>query len=225
MGASSRTNATYVWLWLARVRELADADTETCKNFRRENFDEDFIRYVVRLSYMSNGPQLAKECLKDRGISLVIEPHLPKTLLDGAAMLGCNGTPIIGLSLRQNRLDNFWFTLIHELVHAWKHLFDTEWSAIVDENIEKQNEEDELEQEANDMAAEISIPRSVWQRSEAYRYPTVASIQELAKKLQISPAIVAGRVRYERNNYRLFSKLVGYRQIRKHFPDVRWPES
>ncbi len=224
IGIGSRTNRTHVWLWLARVRELADADSETSKRFRRDALDADFIRYVVRLSYMTNGPRLAKECLADRGISLIIEPHLPSTHLDGAAMLGCRGTPVIGLSLRQNRVDNFWFTLIHELVHAWKHLFDTEWSVIVDENIEKQNDEDELEREANYLAGRLAISPSEWKRSEAHRYPTVASINELADKLQISPAIVAGRVRFERNNYRLFSKLVGYRQIRQHFPDVMWPK-
>ena len=224
VGIGARTKKTHVWLWLARIRELADADAETSKRFRREALDADFIRYIVRLSYMKNGPRLAQECLADRGISLIIEPHLPNTHLDGAAMLGCQGTPVIGLSLRQNRLDNFWFTLTHELVHAWKHLFDTEWSVIVDENIENQNDEDELEQEANYLAGKLAIPPSEWKRSEAHRYPTVESINDLADKLQISPAIVAGRVRFEKNNYRLFSNLVGYRQIRQHFPDVEWPK-
>ena len=223
-GIGARTNRTHVWLWLARIRELADSNVDVSKRFRRESLDADFIRYVVKLSYMTNGPRLAKECLEDRGISLVVEPHLPNTHLDGAAMLGSRGTPIIGLSLRQNRLDNFWFTLIHELVHAWKHLFDQEWSVIVDENIEKQDDEDELEQEANELASRLSIPLGDWKRSEAYRYPTVASINELADQLQISPAIVAGRVRFERNDYRLFPKMVGYRQIKHHFPEVLWPK-
>ncbi|MEO1147714.1 MAG: ImmA/IrrE family metallo-endopeptidase [Cyanobacteria bacterium J06638_22] len=223
-GISSRTNQTHVWLWLARVRELADADHETSKRFRREALDADFIRYVVRLSYMTNGPKLAKECLEDRGISLILEPHLPRTHLDGAAMLGHRGTPIIALTLRQNRVDNFWFTLVHELVHAWKHLSDSEWSVIVDENVEKQRDEDELEREANYWAGRLMISPAEWKRSEARRYPTMSSIHELANELQISPAIVAGRVRFERNDYRKFSKLVGYRQIRKHFPDVAWPE-
>jgi HTH-type transcriptional regulator/antitoxin HigA len=40
--------------------------------------------------------------------------------------------------------------------------------------------------------------------------------------LQISPAVVAGRIRHERRNYSLFSNLVGYRQVRTQFPEVRW---
>lgn len=49
---------------------------------------------------------VAKELLAKSGISMVIEPHLPKTHLDGAAMLVADG----GLTLRHDRLDNFWFT-------------------------------------------------------------------------------------------------------------------
>ena len=42
----------------------------------------------------------------------------------------------------------------------------------------------------------------------------------LAHELNIHPAIVAGRVRYERNNYRLLSQLVGNCQVRRHFNDA-----
>lgn len=171
---------------------------------------------------MANGPRLAKEFLEEHGIGVVIEPHLPRTHLDGAAMLGRRGTPVIALTLREDRLDNFWFTLIHELIHAWKHLNGTERRAIVDENKEKHSDADEIEQEANDRAAEILIPRAIWRRSDAFLNPTAKAIRALASELQISPAIVAGRVRYERRNYSLFAKLVCYGQARASFPELRW---
>lgn len=41
-------------------------------------------------------------------------------------MKDSDGTPIIGLSLRYDRLDNFWFTLLHECAHIWKHVDETE---------------------------------------------------------------------------------------------------
>lgn len=44
------------------------------------------------------------------------------TLLDGAALKDVDGQPIIGMTLRHDRLDNFWFTLLHELAHLWKHV-------------------------------------------------------------------------------------------------------
>jgi HTH-type transcriptional regulator/antitoxin HigA len=221
-GANARTNRTHVWLWLSRVREVADGRSYLQGRFRREDLDEELIRYVAKLSFMEKGPRLAKEFLEERGIAVVIEPHLPSTHLDGAAMIGRSGAPIVALTLREDRLDNFWFTLIHELIHVWKHLDAEARRAIADENIEKEAESAKIEKEANELAAEILLPRAVWRRSEAFRSPSTKAIQTLASELKISPAIVAGRVRHERKNYSLFSALVGYRQVRAQFPEVRW---
>ena len=221
-GSNRQTNFTHVWLWLSRIRELGDADSSISKKYDRKQLDEDLIRYVSRLSYMANGPRLAKECLAEHGIPLIIESHLPKTHLDGAAMLGGNGTPIIGLTLRENRLDNFWFTLIHELIHAWKHLDVSKNRTIADENIERSSDDDAMEREANERAKEILIPTGIWRRSDAFLNPSPNSIRALAAELHIAPAIVAGRVRFESQNYSRFSKMVGYRQARACFPELRW---
>jgi HTH-type transcriptional regulator/antitoxin HigA len=221
-GRNPKTNLTNVWLWLARVRDVADARVQVHQRFQNSEFNDDLIRYVVRLSWMPDGPQAAVKFLEDRGITTVVEPHLPSTHLDGAAMLSRNGTPIIGLTLREDRLDNFWFTLIHELVHAWKHLSAAEYRAIVDEKIELREGDDGIEKEANDIASEILIPRSQWKRSQAYLRPSAESIGKFAAQLQISSAIVAGRIRNDRKNFSLFSKLVGHRQVRSLFPAVRW---
>ena len=109
-GANNRTNVTHVWLWLSRVRELGDAESGIAKRYSKDTLGEDFLRYVSRLSFMANGPRLAKDFLAENGIALIIEPHLSKTHLDGAAMLGAHGAPIIGMTLREDRMDNF---LVH----------------------------------------------------------------------------------------------------------------
>ena len=221
-GANSRTNRTNVWLWLSRVREVADSRSYLHGKFRQGVLTKDVLRYIAKLSWMEKGPRLAKDFLEERGIAVVIEPHLPSTHLDGAAMVGKSGAPVVALTLREDRLDNFWFTLIHELIHAWKHLDGNDRRAIVDESIEKFSENEKIEQEANEIAGEILLPYSVWRRSDAFTNPSTKSICSLAAELQISPAIVAGRIRHERRNYALFSGLVGYRQVRTHFPEVRW---
>ena len=221
-GATAKTNRTNVWLWLARVREVAESRTYLQGKYSKDALNFELIKYVARLSWMDKGPRNAKDFLEERGIAVVIEPFLPKTFLDGAAMLGHNSAPIIGLTLRENRLDNFWFTLIHELIHVWKHLDPTERRAIADENIEKADETEAIEREANDLASEILIPQAIWRRSAARLKPTAQSIRALAHDLQIHPAIVAGRVRFERKNYSLFSGLVGYLQAQPNFPEVHW---
>jgi HTH-type transcriptional regulator/antitoxin HigA len=221
-GKNRSTNLTNVWLWLAQVRNIADAREGVHERYDKSSLTEDLIRYVSRLSWMPNGPRQAVKFLEDRGITVVVEPHLPATHLDGAAMLSSRGTPVVGLTLREDRLDNFWFTLIHELIHAWKHLNTKGYRAIVDERIELGEDKAGIEKEANQLAGEILIPRAQWKRSQAYLRPTGDSIHKLAEELQISPAIVAGRLRHERKNFALFSKLVGYHQARVQFPEIRW---
>jgi HTH-type transcriptional regulator/antitoxin HigA len=221
-GCNQKTHLTNVWLWLARVRDMADERKAVHERFNRAELTDDLLHYVARLSWMDDGPTAAIKFLEDRGIAVVIEPHLPKTHLDGAATLSCAGTPVIGLTVREDRLDNFWFTLIHELVHAQRHLNKDGLRAIVDGDIEEVIENEGIEKEANDVAAEILIPRSSWKRSRAYLKPSSTAIVDLARQLQINPAIVAGRVRRERKKYSFFSNLVGYRSVRTMFPAIKW---
>ena len=221
-GRQARTKIAHIWLWLSRVREIADAQTHVSQRFQPSELNEDLLRYVAKLSYMDRGPRLAKDFLEENGIVVVIEPHLRRTHLDGAALLGRHGAPVIGLTLRQDRLDNFWFTLLHELVHAWRHLDVSNNRAIADEDVESGSDDDIMEREANTLARDVLIPTVEWRQSEAYLSPSPASIRALARELQISPAIVAGRVRYETQDYSAFSKLVGLKQVRRHFPEVRW---
>lgn len=221
-GCNRQTHLTNVWLWLARVRDVADERKAVHARFDRADLTDDLLHYVARLSWMDDGPTAAIKFLEERGIVVVIEPHLPKTHLDGAATLSSTGTPVIGLTVREDRLDNFWFTLIHELVHAQRHLNKDGLRAIVDGDIEAVVENEGIEKEANDVAAEILIPRSHWKRSRAYVKPSATAIIDLATQLQINPAIVAGRVRRERKKYSFFSNLVGYRTVRAMFPGVKW---
>ena len=59
------------------------------------------------------------------GIPLVIERHLPRTYLDGAALRLGDGRPVVALTLRYDRIDSFWFCLLHELAHVGPPLWAT----------------------------------------------------------------------------------------------------
>jgi HTH-type transcriptional regulator/antitoxin HigA len=220
-GSSPDTNKSNLWLWAARARELAHESRRQRGHFQPEVLNEEFLAYVARLSWSEQGPRLAQAFLAEKGIALIMLPALPKTRLDGAAMRNREGAPIVGLTLRHDRLDNFWATLIHELAHVWKHLADKD-VAITDESIDDNRDDDPKEAEANRLARDAFIPRTVWKRSDAFLHPSVDTIRALADRLHISPAIVAGRLRHEKNDYRIFGQLVGIRQARKHFPEVRW---
>lgn len=220
-GATPETDKTNLRLWVGRVRELALGLRRQRGAWREGTLNEEFLAYIARLSWSERGPRLAQEFLAEKGIALVMLPVLPHTKLDGAAMLDSNGAPVVGMTLRQDRIDNFWFTLMHELVHAWKHLPERDF-VITDESINDGVDDDAIEAEANRIARDAFIPRAAWKRSEAYLKPSVATIRALAEKLQIHPAVIAGRLRKERTGYGNFSGLVGQKQVRKLFPEVNW---
>ena len=223
-GATPQTNKNNLQFWVSRVREIANTSRTERGAWRPESLDEEFLSYVARLSWSEKGPRQVRDFLAEKGVTLVLLPALPHTKLDGAAMLDQQGAPIVGLTVRHDRLDNFWFTLLHELVHVWKHLPDKD-TAITDESIEDGRDDDSKEAEANRIARDIFIPRAVWKRSEAFLHPSVATIYALADKLHISPAIVAGRLRHEKTghiSHRAFGKLVGNKQVRQLFPEIKW---
>lgn len=220
-GSTPKTNKTNLRLWVGRVRELAKETRKERGIWRPDTLNQQFLAYIARLSWSESGPRLAKNFLTEKGIAFIVLPALPQTRLDGAAMLGEDGAPIIGFTIRHDRLDNFWFTLIHELAHAWMHLSDPKL-AITDEDVEDERDDDAKEVEANRLAREAFIPRSEWKRSGAFLRPSAETIHAFADKLHISPAIIAGRLRREKAGYSAFSRLVGHRHVRRLFPEVMW---
>ena len=165
-----------LWAWTARV--LTRAKSMELSSYSAGTVDQVFMEQVAHLSLSEKGPIEAQKYLADHGIALIVEPHLPRTHLDGTAMLSSDGRPIIGLTIRHDRIDNFWFNLMHELVHIWKHLKSPD-EAFVDD-LDSAPGKDPREREADRIAGEILIPRRIWKRSDAYRQRTPDAIQELA---------------------------------------------
>lgn len=173
-----------------------------------------WLKDLARLSAFDDGPRLAREQLGMAGITLVVEPHFKGTYLDGAAMLD-EGRPVVAMTLRHDRLDNFWFVLMHELAHVAKHL--DEANPLFTDNLDSHDEQDRKEREADDMASEALIPKNAWQKSAASTSHLPKDVVALAEKLGVHPAIVAGRVRHETKNYRILVKPLGHGQASRHF--------
>lgn len=200
--------------WQARVLQLASE--QDLPPYNRNNLTQTFVRDMVKLSSLSAGPLLAQERLQQRGISLVILAHLPHTYLDGACFTTPSGRPIIGMTLRHDRLDNFWFTLAHELAHVFLHLEND--TVIFFDDTEQGASETCHPQEiaANDWATNLLVSEEIWQQ-EKPKLISKKGIVALADQLSISPAIVAGRLRWEAHDYNSFGELLGHRAVRKLF--------
>ena len=157
----------------------------------------------------------AARLLAKYGIPLVTVWHLKRTYLDGAALKLADGTPVVALTLRYDRIDSFWFCLLHELAHVGRHLEAGKDTVFVDDlNLQAV---DAKESEADEWALEAAIPRETWETSSVRERPTPMAVVQFANKLHIHPAIVAGRVRFERKNFRMLSHFVGNGEIRRHF--------
>ena len=98
------------WCWQILAR--ANKNPQTA-DYECGTVTLDFLKKIARLSWSEDGPRLARELLVKRGIPLVIERRLPRMYLDGAALRLGDGRSVIGLTLRHDRIDNFWFCLLH----------------------------------------------------------------------------------------------------------------
>lgn len=204
--------------WTARV--LIRASHAKTPPFRRGSVTSDFMTEIARLSTREDAPAVAQEFLLSHGIALVVEPHLPQTYLDGAAILLLNDRPVIGMTIRYDRLDNFWFTLMHELAHVRLHYGSEQIQFIDDLDVEARH--DSKEREADNLAGEVLIPSAAWKVSPANRTKSAAAAIHLATQLNIHPAIVAGRMRHRWKTFRMLNNLVGHREVRRCFSDVEW---
>jgi HTH-type transcriptional regulator / antitoxin HigA len=215
---SVRTDEQALLAWSEYIKKKA---TEECSpEYKHGTANLEFMRKVAQMSSKDNGPLLAKGFLKENGITLVIAKHLPKTKVDGVAILTDSKHPVVGLSLRFDRLDNFWFTLMHELAHVSLHIDSDEIFFDELENA-KSVKVDDMEKDADSLAQEALIPESKWQVSPAKVTPSPMAAQSLANELNLHIAVVAGAIRHKHQNFIYLSKIVNAddAKVRKYFPN------
>jgi HTH-type transcriptional regulator/antitoxin HigA len=203
--------------WECRVLAVANSSPRPIR-YDPERIDDAWLKKLAQQSRSPDGPSRAKKYLESAGIAVVIEAHLTSTYLDGAALLGERG-PVIGLTLRYDRLDNFWFALFHEIMHVRVHLK----KGIVEEILDDlEADADATEREADELAARALIPDDLWETALPRYVRTEDAVKAFAREHKISEAIVAGRIRKEADNYVMLAEMVGAGEVRRHFPEVRF---
>lgn len=200
--------------WSLHVLAAA-AEQEVTAAFDRASINEGFLRSVAALSTISNGPVYVSEFLAQKGIRFVFAPHLKKTYLDGAAMLMADGSPVVALTLRYDRIDNFWHTLIHELIHVRYDLMNP--GEIISDDLSLPSAESAIEKRADTLAAEALVPESSLPPLETMAAMDAEGLMRLAQLVNVHPAIVAGRIRHKTNNWRKFARVVNAEGVRQLF--------
>lgn len=205
--AASKTDRSALLLWQAAVLQRSEA-TPPKEAFKSSAFTKNSLRQLARLSTKANGPHQAIDRLIAHGISVVILPPLPGTFLDGAAMINQKGAPVISLTLRHDRVDNFWYTLLHECAHISLHfdeLTRTHTAFIDDMEIRS---EDEFEREADALARDSLIPPQILSETDWDENTTFDELNALSARARVHISIVAGRWQRDHQNYKRFSRLI-----------------
>lgn len=201
-----------VSLWISRVKHIASLfiATNSLKSF--EGLSKDELIELAQMSHDEKAILKLESILMAKGIILVLEPSIAGLKLDGCVYINETGHAIVALSLRFNRLDNFWFTLMHELAHLVLHADKLE-TPILEDLEEKPS--DLVEQQADMLAGKSFIPRSEWRTCKAKISFDERDVLDFAQRLNIHPSIVAGRIRRESGHYEKLSKLVNKHDVRR----------
>lgn len=151
-------------------------------------------------------PRILAEC----GIRFVIVECLPATKIDGICLWLNNVSPVIGVSLRYDRIDNFWFVLRHEIEHVLRQ-DGQDGQDMLDAELEGDwagtgSHLSEPERMANEAASEFCVPQKMMDSFIARKSPffNERDILGFARTLQIHPGLVAGQLQHRTNRYDRF---------------------
>lgn len=174
--------------WHFRARQIARC--VSVGKYNKGRIDNTIIN-LTRLAFNRADARRVPTFLAEHGIRFVIVEHLSRSKVDGAAF-EVEGAPAIAMSLRYDRIDNFWHTLIHEMVHV-KY---GETSLDIDLIATPDDELPEHERRANREAANYLVSKkkldSFVLRSRPLYYQK--RIVEFSRSCNVHPGIVVGQL-------------------------------
>ncbi|MDX2242849.1 MAG: HigA family addiction module antitoxin [Leptolyngbyaceae cyanobacterium bins.302] len=207
--------------WVKRVQQLAKQ--QTVAKYDREAL-KTAIPELLNYSVEAEAVSRVIPFVADLGVRFVIVPHLPKTYIDGAAFYVDDqlDQPALALTLRYDRIDAFWFNLMHELAHIVSG-----HQGIILDNMED-GDINEQEREANQKARDWLIDPNAFEgfvQSAAPTFPK-AKIERFADSQGRHPGIILGRVQREYKGYQYLRKLlVPIKTYLEDWIDVPTPNS
>lgn len=197
--------------WIKRAERLVRA--QRVGQFDRDAFGEAIPR-LFDLALAPSDVSRLPGALADLGVRFVVVPHLPRTYLDGAAFV-VDEHPVIALTLRYDRLDNFWFTFAHEAAHVAHGD-----GGVLDDRPDRANRKGDPAEQAADMAASgwLIEPGTLKTfREVTADTPTRPQIEAFAERVGRHPSIIVGRLQHD--------EVISWTQHRwAHVPIRSWLE-
>jgi HTH-type transcriptional regulator/antitoxin HigA len=194
------TTSTSQCAWLIRARALAGAVSAAPYTERRLH---DGIRRLRALANDREEARHVPRVLAEAGVRLVLVEALPGSKIDGAAFWLDARSPVVALSLRYDRIDAFWHTLLHDLMHivhkdvtsSDEPLVDTD---LIGEVAARAYAKPEVEQRADREAAEFLVPQAQLTNFIARVKPLYSKnkIRGFAATVGVHPGIVVGQLQH-----------------------------
>ncbi|MBL4802001.1 MAG: ImmA/IrrE family metallo-endopeptidase [Emcibacter sp.] len=196
--------------WLFRVKQIAsEMLVDSYSNTKLENA-------IDQLSSLREEPEEIRhvaKILSKAGVRFLVVEGLPGGKIDGVCFWLDARSPVISLTLRFDRIDNFWFVLRHEIAHVLHG--HGKLSAIIDSDMDGSiNDTDEQERIANIEAAEFCVPQKDMKSFYIRKKPLFSDrdICAFSKRIHVHPGLVAGQL------HRLTEQ---YQYHRKHLTKIR----
>jgi HTH-type transcriptional regulator / antitoxin HigA len=197
--------------WLHRVKTIASE--MLIGSYSAQNLESAISKIAALRSHPQHMERVPR-ILAEAGIRFVVVEGLPGGKIDGVCFWLNDITPVIGMSLRFDRIDNFLFVLRHELEHVRRR--DGVKKPVIDVDVGK-NPDGELEEQeriANVAAREFCVPKKDMDAFIARKAPYFYEndIIGFAKALKVHPGVVAGQLQFRLNKFTMF---------RNHLASVR----
>jgi HTH-type transcriptional regulator/antitoxin HigA len=188
--------------WICRAARLARA--VSVANVFSDDSAENALSKLRQLMSQPEEVRHVPRILAESGIRFLIVEHLSQTRIDGATFWLNAQSPVIVLSLRYDRLDWFWHTILHEMDHVRKrHGLNDELPidiALVGEDAASFEDRPEREKEADRFAANFSVNRADLDSFIARIRPLYSRerIMGFALRLGVHPALVVGQLQFRK---------------------------
>ena len=185
--------------WLCRARQLAAM--LPAEQFSDDRFEEALGRLHALLSNPDNVRKVPT-VLAQAGIRFVVIEHLPQSKIDGACLWLDEHRPVIAISVRFDRIDWFWHTVLHEMKHIKNRdglianrPLDTD---LVGDKARESGEKPDFEKEADAFAAAFLVERDALRKFMRRVRPLYSKlkIQEFAHELGVHPGVVVGQLQF-----------------------------
>lgn len=179
------------WAWLHRAKQMAR--TLHVRSSWKPNRKDQLLGELRALTQSSDAAQDVSKVLAAFGVRLVIVQSLPTAKMDGASFWLAEDAPVIAVSLRYDRIDNFWHTVMHELGHV---LHGDKLS--IDLEVLSRGNKPERERQADQFAVESLVPQAELDDFCLRVAPLFSHVKVLgfAARIRVHPGIVVGQLHH-----------------------------